>query len=328
MPVDLSAYYGFPEVTNGWLPPIFYLSLVLFILALIFIWRYRRNRIVIFLPAFYCLLISPTLQIKNFSTTLTADRYAYLASLAYFWFLALMMIWLFKRFTRLKIWLMLSLIIFIGLTAYLAKMRTWIWFDSLSLWQDVIKNDPKVASVYSSLGNAESRQGNFDEAMKYYDQAKAIKPDDPFIYNNIGTALIKNKEDYAGAIEQFNRAISLNPNEALFYYNRANILFKLKDLPSALIDYQNAINLSQGDSPYYYVYIGSLAKAQYDLNLFAEAIKTYDRAIDLFALSDAYYYRGLAKIKLNDLDGGCQDLKEADKLENKEALGNIQSYCK
>ncbi len=327
LPINLSSYYGFPELDNGWLPTIYQLSAIIFIILLIFLWRYRANKLWLWLSAWFCLLIAPTLQVKIFSTTITADRYAYLAGLAYFWALGLLLVWLWDKFKRLRVWLIFFLISFVLLFACLARIRTWVWFDSWSLWNDVIKQDPKIASVYNNMGNAESGQGNLDKALEYYNKALALDPKDPFTYNNIGSAIVKNHGDNLKALNYYNQAIKLNSREPLSYYNRGNVWFNLKETKAALLDYQQAVNLSPANNEYYYLYVGSLARAQYEMNLLPEAIASYNKAIDLYAFNLAYYYRGLAKIKLRQTVDGCQDLRTADSLKYQEAAEALKKYC-
>ena len=63
------------------------------------------------------------------------------------------------------------------------------------------------------------------------------------------------------------------------------------------------------------------------MNLLPEAIASYNKAIDLYAFNLAYYYRGLAKIKLRQTVDGCQDLRTADSLKYQEAAEALKKYC-
>ncbi|MBD2777611.1 tetratricopeptide repeat protein [Iningainema tapete] len=53
--------------------------------------------------------------------------------------------------------------------------------------------------------------------------------------------------DYHGAIQFYNQAIKLNPNNALFYRRRGNSFFYLKDYNMAIGDYQRALHLAPSD---------------------------------------------------------------------------------
>ena len=55
------------------------------------------------------------------------------------------------------------------------------------------------------------RQGKYAEAVRYYNQALSIHPDNPIIYYNLGVLYAQAKDRYR-AIEFLNRAIKISPN--------------------------------------------------------------------------------------------------------------------
>ncbi|WP_373537852.1 tetratricopeptide repeat protein [Microcoleus sp.] len=75
-----------------------------------------------------------------------------------------------------------------------------------------------------------------------YDRAIQLNPNDAIAYNNRGVtkyALGRNQE----AIADYDRAIQLNPNYADAYKNRGNLKSTLDDKQSAIEDYQKAADL-------------------------------------------------------------------------------------
>lgn len=62
-------------------------------------------------------------------------------------------------------------------------------------------------------------------------------------YNNRGIARF-NLEQYAEAVNDFNRAIELNPVFTQAYNNRGNARYKLNDYQGAMADYSQAIELN------------------------------------------------------------------------------------
>jgi len=329
LPYDLSAYYPLPPLTGPWLPWTFYAAAILMLLGVAGLWLAKRQRRrAIWLVIFYCALAAPTVPFKIFSPTIAADRYVYLAGLAYFWLIALAVVWLWQHRRAVRPWLVIFVICTAAFLAFLTKMRVWVWQSNLDLWTDVMRHDPKTVNVYNNLGNALSRAGDFDQAMTYYQKSLDLAPGNYFTYNNIASAVAKNKEDYLTAIKYYNQAIALGPHEAMFYYNRAGVFWQLDNRWAALADYQTAVNISRPDDNFYYIYLGAgLAKAQYELGLHREAVITYNRAIDLYPAAEAYFYRGLSKISLQQTADGCQDLREADKLKYSQAADKIKEFC-
>lgn len=60
-----------------------------------------------------------------------------------------------------------------------------------------------------------------------------------------------------------------------------------------------------------------------------EAIAEYTKAIEINNnFSAAYYNRGLVEVVLDQKESGCQDLRKAAELGEKDANKMIQKYCK
>lgn len=328
-PYNLSTFYALPKLSNGHLPIIFYLSVPIGLGLIFLMIKYRQKRTLLLGVAWWLLLILPSIQIKTFSTTLTADRYTYLANLGIFWLIALAIISAWKYFKNLRLILGLAIIIIFGLLAIQTNSQTWVWQNSTTLWIDVIKHNPTSASAYTNLGNAKSKNNDIVGAMEAYNQALKLNPQDPFIYNNIGTLLVEKTSRWQESLNYYNQAINLNPREALFYYNRGCALLKLNQKSEALKDYQIAVNLKSGEKFYNYTYLNSLANLEYRLEHWSQADKFYTQIIQTESqLADPYYFRGLARLKLGNKTAGCQDLAQADKLGYGEATKDYNKLCK
>ncbi len=119
-------------------------------------------------------------------------------------------------------------------------------------------------SVRASVkeGNSLYHQGKFDEALKYYNEAKVDMPNSDIVNFNIGAALYQ-KGDYEKAIEAFTKTLlSDNPEiEEKAAYNIGNSKYRLgrlkmnTDLAStvnlyreALDYYKRAIELNQNNT--------------------------------------------------------------------------------
>ena len=77
--------------------------------------------------------------------------------------------------------------------------------------------------------------------------------------------------EYSKAIAEYNKAIELNPNKALAYFNRAYAYGEIGKYDKAIADYSKAIELNPGDAQAYYNRgldyhnIGEVSKAVSDL---------------------------------------------------------------
>jgi tetratricopeptide (TPR) repeat protein/S1-C subfamily serine protease len=123
--------------------------------------------------------------------------------------------------------------------------------------------------------------------------------------------------DSKGALADFNKAISLNSKDAIAYNNRGNLKYpKLNDPQGALADFNKAISLNPKDA---LVYNNRGSLKQEKLNNPQGALADYDQAISLNPkFAPAYDNRGtLKKNKLNDPQGALADHNKAISLNPK-----------
>ena len=79
-------------------------------------------------------------------------------------------------------------------------------------------------------------------AIEDYNKAINLKPDNPDAYNNRGTIYTKLGQ-YQLAIEDFNNAIRLNPDDADTYFNRGIVYFTQGNNKPGCFDAQKACAL-------------------------------------------------------------------------------------
>jgi tetratricopeptide (TPR) repeat protein len=99
-----------------------------------------------------------------------------------------------------------------------------------------------AAIAYNNRGNAFRAEARFTEAMNDYNSAIIVTPQDPFPYRNRGVTegLLG---DYARALSDFDRAIALQPNYASAYLGRAFADAQLGDAASSAADFEKAVRL-------------------------------------------------------------------------------------
>jgi tetratricopeptide (TPR) repeat protein len=131
-------------------------------------------------------------------------------------------------------------------------------------------------------------------------------------WSEIGRQAIDAKR-WNEALNAYNKAIDLNPNDASAYNNRGLAYDNLDKDDQAIADYDKAIELN----PAYGEAFNNLAKTYGRRGYYKQAILFYDRVIRLNPKdADAYYNRGNAYGKIGDSTYANQDLKIAAKLGN------------
>lgn len=125
------------------------------------------------------------------------------------------------------------------------------------------------------------------------------------------------ERDFEGAIENFNRAIKLNPDYANAYNNRANVRHELGDSPGAIEDYTEAILLNPKCSDFH----RNRGIISCELGDHRGAQADHSRAIQLNPNNDqAYNSRGFTRLQMGDVPGTLKDFTQAIELNPDYAL--------
>lgn len=135
-----------------------------------------------------------------------------------------------------------------------------------------------ASAEFFKSGKAKMLKGDYVGAVKDYNEAARLNPNDALIYVNRGCAYNCIKDDKR-ALADYETAISVNPKLAVAYYNRASQMRRLKEFDKAIDDYNKAISL---DSLYANAFYGR-AWAYKLMNKKSEAIRDYLHASKLYA---------------------------------------------
>jgi tetratricopeptide (TPR) repeat protein len=213
------------------------------------------------------------------------------------------------------------------------------------LMKSDINNSRVMAIAYNNRGNAYTTKGEYDLAIRDYDQSIKLNPNYAKPLNNRGVTYQK-KGEYDRAVEDFNAAIKIDPNYADAFYNRATTYQKQSDYRRAVKDFDEAIRLQPAfkatwnERCWSNAMLGDLQAALADCNKavrlepnaaaydsrgvtflklgrWRAAISDFDSALRLDPkLASALYGRGFAELKRGDRTGGNSDVAAAKALEH------------
>ena len=209
-----------------------------------------------------------------------------------------------------------------GILATLALVSTSSWVDNLLLsGQNQVNQTIESGGLFSNP-NAESflsngldkaNQGDYEKAIEDYTRAIELQPDYFFAYYNRGLAYFKLRNNQS-AIADYTKAIGIKSNNANAYFNRGLAYFKLGNNQSAIADYTKAIKLND---KYAYAY-NNRGLAYFKLGNNQSAIADYTKAIEI---DDRYAYaynnRGIVHSKLGNNQDAIADYTKAIKLNDK-----------
>ncbi|CAF1053070.1 unnamed protein product [Adineta steineri] len=180
-------------------------------------------------------------------------------------------------------------------------------------------NEHDKAKLYHQLGRIKRNQGEYQEALSYYEKARAIRqqslncnhPDLAMSYNSIG--LVYNSiGDYPKALISLEKALAIqqqslpsnHPHLGMSYNNIGNLYYNMGDYPKALISLEKALAIQQQSLPsnhpdlgVSYNNIGSVYKNMGD---YPRALSYYEKDLAIGQQSLASNHPDLA-VSYNDI---------------------------
>jgi tetratricopeptide (TPR) repeat protein len=184
-----------------------------------------------------------------------------------------------------------------------------------SIYQQQFAELPKSTPItaeftvadYGNRGFTYHNLKQYDAALADYNRAIQLDPNEALAFNNRGmtyAALQRHEE----ALADYSRAIKLEPTEARFYSNRGNTYVALQWFEKALDDQSKAIQLDPTDAIAY----SNRGGAYHSLRRYDEALADYDRALELDPTqARVHYNRARIYTDLERYDEALADYSQA-----------------
>lgn len=118
----------------------------------------------------------------------------------------------------------------------LAGEKAWEAVKRITSWEK-----PPV-QIWSSVGTVAAQQGNWEVAAEYLNKAVELSPDDARSLNNAAYVLSQLGKDLEKALGLVTKALSLQPNNALYRETRGQIYLQQQKWQSAIDDFQFSLN--------------------------------------------------------------------------------------
>jgi len=280
-PIQLSAFYPYPQEMNILSVDLFITIIFLsFLIAAVF-YSIKYTRKIVFGSLLFFITILLVLKAIPFGRSfIVADRFMYIPSIGLFYLVGVAFCWLYDkkiRYERIKKCFLISIFSVISFVfCILSWQRCAVWRNSVTLWEDVLGKYPQIVFVYNNLGDGYHSQGRDEDAVTAYKKGIELDPNFPMAYNNLGLAyraLGKNQE----AISAHKKAIELKPDYFSGYNNLGVAYNTVNQHKEAMAAYKKAIELK----PDYADAYNNLGNVYFDLGKNQEAISAYKKAIEL-----------------------------------------------
>ncbi|HEX5169061.1 MAG TPA: tetratricopeptide repeat protein [Cyclobacteriaceae bacterium] len=159
-----------------------------------------------------------------------------------------------------------------------------------------IKNNPSEVVYYTNKRDAIERAGAApDQLEKVLIEICQVMPSGAEHYNRLAV-FYHDQGNYLKAIPLYDKAITLNPNSALYLENRGLALLNLKEYEKAELDYKQSATLSPNHKIY-----NKLGVLYYNWGHYDDALQFYLKAIELNDKEPIYFENlGLVHERMKD----------------------------
>jgi len=245
-PIDLVAINPYPEA-NPYLPLRYYLSAPV-IPALLFIIYKAKNfrKEIIFGSLFFLITIFILVKFVPTGFFKSANRYSYLSYVGLSFIVAQFFVYIldnkFGYRPLLKKYFSILLAISFIFFSYRVTIRVNTWQSSMTLYNDVLKKRPNVPVALKNRGNIKLEKNDYKGALEDFERAYELDTSDVQAVNNIGSVyfVTGNMQE---ALNKFNYVIERLPKNGVAYYNRGLVKYNLNDLNGGLEDVRKAATL-------------------------------------------------------------------------------------
>ena len=240
--------------------------------------------------------IAPVLNARWMAANVFTERYLYLPSVGFCWFIGWCCILLWdsnaarvprQRSVRIGVVLVFSALAVVGATSIALRNRE--WQSDLSLYTRTLETDPDADIIRSNLAGVYFDRSDYIHAGQEWERSLAGKPDNVITMNALGI-LYTVQQRYPEAEAMLQRAIATKPLWADPHYDYGILLHKTGRDTQSLAEHSTAVDLAP---------VNPEARRWYGEELAAvgknsEAEIQYKKSLDLQASYGAL--RGLAMV--------------------------------
>ncbi len=205
-------------------PFVAYVFTTIFMITMMLVCATSRIK-ALFVLSFLCytFLLLPTLGMVSFSYmrhSYVADRFSYLALTVPLAGVVSAVAFISGRFAPSKPFVSALVVIAIGLlTAQTAKLSA-TYRTPDTYYQHILNVNPQSDVALYNWGNAKAAQGDQEGAIECYEMAIELKPNDPSMWTNVGNSYARMSR-YLDAETAFRNALALDPDRPTAGYGLA-----------------------------------------------------------------------------------------------------------
>jgi tetratricopeptide (TPR) repeat protein len=182
-----------------------------------------------------------------------------------------------------------------------------MYADVETLWRTTIARNPTCSMAYNNLGIVLLKAGRTEEALNHFQRAVQLEPENAEAFDSLGTALLQLKQPGAAATH-FQHAIALRPASPGSYYNLGTALMQTGRSGEAIAAFESSLRLQPGNVLAH----NNLGNVLLHLERLDEALQHFSRALELRPdFAEAANNAGLVLLHKGQVDGAVMHFQRA-----------------
>ncbi|MCG6535929.1 MAG: tetratricopeptide repeat protein, partial [Syntrophales bacterium LBB04] len=215
-PRDLAVFYPYSDTVL--LSKALGAALIVLFISLLAVCKLRR-RPYLFVGWFWYLgTLVPVIGLVQVGVQSSADRYTYLPLIG----IMVILVWgvtdLTRRLAHRRLIISGSILLLLAQWVFMSLNQVSYWKNSITLFEHAILVTKDNAVGNLNLGEALTKAGKPDEAVRHYREALRINPNSAAALNNLGV-LLRQRGESDEATRYFRKALELDPGFAMAHVN-------------------------------------------------------------------------------------------------------------
>ncbi|MBT8479459.1 MAG: tetratricopeptide repeat protein, partial [Gemmatimonadetes bacterium] len=242
------------------------------------VWVLRRHgrRMPLVMWGLWLILLLPVIGILQVGDQSMADRYTYLPSIGMFTIFVAALLWPVDHDPRSRpVGVAIAALLLVACTIG-TWQRAQVWQNSETLFAAAVEAEPMSATAHMNLGQALSRRGAVQEAVRHYAIAASLKPGSATAHFNLGNSL-RDTGRLEDAIAEYETALRAQPEYAAAANNLGDVYARQQRFDDAIQWFRRAVDL---DPDLAAAHI-NLARALLIVGRHDEAVAAAERAVNL-----------------------------------------------
>jgi tetratricopeptide (TPR) repeat protein len=236
--IDFSPFYP-----SSLIDKLFVLHMTVFamIVVAITVASIKFNKPFIAAISFFFLASLPVIGLIKVGEHAYADRYTYIPMIGFYILIAWTLIGFFYRFKHAKPLIAGCIAISIGLMGFQTHDYKNVWESDLVIWTYISNLYAGESSViHNNLGGSYFQATNYEQALEQFERARSLEPDNISLYKNKVLTLKKLKRD-GEILPVYKQAIENNPDNHVAHLRAAEYYLEQTQTNLAHQHYVNAL---------------------------------------------------------------------------------------